>query len=255
MLPQKIMPHPRTLTLECPGAHGESWPATSSSLPPPALQAVADGVDSLRRSGVAETQGLTARYKEGAVDASASVVTFSDMKCGHCQQLHGVMKELFRFMGPAAFAVEERFYPLDSGCNSEVPEELVDKTDGRCSAARALVCLKDHGSYATVRDLFFAQQQSLTGESVRRMVESTVGQGKKEVLACMKSAQSLALLREDVAYASQFDVHGTPVVLINGRLGNAAPPFLAAIIMAKGDPQHPAFASLPPPSPPHQHQH
>ena len=41
---------------------------------------------------------------------------------------------------------------------------------------------------------------------------------------------------------------GTPLVLVNGRRGAAFGPFLYAMVLTKGSPDHPAFAGLPPPN-------
>jgi serine/threonine-protein kinase len=43
-----------------------------------------------------------------------------------------------------------------------------------------------------------------------------------------------------------YDIKGTPLVLINGRIAPAFPPFLHAILLARGDAKHPLFAYLPP---------
>jgi hypothetical protein len=37
--------------------------------------------------------------------------------------------------------------------------------------------------------------------------------------------------------------------LINGRQAVSVPPFLYAIVIARGAAEHPAFATLPPPNP------
>jgi serine/threonine-protein kinase len=41
-------------------------------------------------------------------------------------------------------------------------------------------------------------------------------------------------------------IKGTPLVLVNGRMVPAFPPFLHAILLAGGDAEHPLFAYLPP---------
>ena len=50
-----------------------------------------------------------------------------------------------------------------------------------------------------------------------------------------------------IAYRDEGE--GTPLVLVNGRLGSAFPPFLYAMTLARGSPDHPAFSALPPPAP------
>jgi serine/threonine-protein kinase len=47
----------------------------------------------------------------------------------------------------------------------------------------------------------------------------------------------------------QFDIQGTPLVLVNGREVQPVPPLLYALVLTGGAWQHPAFAELPPPRP------
>jgi len=52
-----------------------------------------------------------------------------------------------------------------------------------------------------------------------------------------------------VALAAAYDPDGTPIVAVNGRHATSFAPFLYAIVLTKGSPDHPAFAGLPPPNP------
>jgi hypothetical protein len=67
--------------------------------------------------------------------------------------------------------------------------------------------------------------------------------------ACVSCDAAASKLAGDVALAARYEPEGTPLVLVNGRLGAALPSFLYAIVLSRGSPDHPAFASLPPPDP------
>ena len=54
--------------------------------------------------------------------------------------------------------------------------------------------------------------------------------------------------------ATRHEFEGTPLVLVNGRKGSAFGPFLYAMVLTEGRPDHPAFGALPAPKPPH-HDH
>jgi serine/threonine-protein kinase len=75
----------------------------------------------------------------------------------------------------------------------------------------------------------------------------------------MASSETALKLRQDIEYAHQHNIQGTPLVVVNGREAPAFVPFLYALIMAGGDASAPAFAALPPPRPPspggHGHGH
>jgi len=59
----------------------------------------------------------------------------------------------------------------------------------------------------------------------------------------------LAALAQDVGAAARFDSDGTPIVAVNGRKGTSFAPFLCAMVLTRGNADHPAFAALPPGDP------
>jgi protein-disulfide isomerase len=65
--------------------------------------------------------------------------------------------------------------------------------------------------------------------------------------ACIARQDTERKLRDDIAYAKQHDIHGTPLVVINGRQAPAFPAFLYALILADGNPDASAFGTLPAP--------
>ena len=56
-------------------------------------------------------------------------------------------------------------------------------------------------------------------------------------------------LQDDINAAMQFNIEGTPLVLINGREVRPVPPLLYALVLTGGAWQNAAFADLPPPRP------
>jgi hypothetical protein len=69
------------------------------------------------------------------------------------------------------------------------------------------------------------------------------------------SAETADALRADVAFAAKLQPDGTPIVLVNGRVGTALPAFLYTILRARGDPESPIFAKVPRVSPPKREPH
>ena len=65
----------------------------------------------------------------------------------------------------------------------------------------------------------------------------------------------LAKLADDIAWATEHDIHGTPLVLLNGRPVAPFGPLLYALVLTSGDASHPVFAGLPEPRPPQPHTH
>ena len=96
-------------------------------------------------------------------------------------------------------------------------------------------------AFAYSSDLF-RNQETLSAEQVvslaARYTEAPA------LVACMDSAATKAKLQDDIDWALAEGLRGTPMVLVNGRLAPASPPFLYALILARGDASHPAFAGL-----------
>ena len=216
-----------------------------SALPPPVQETLAQ---LLFEFSVAPAVDEKPRSLVGDPHAPVVLTEFSDALCGHCAQLHGVLKELKRMMPAGSFALESRQFPLDAICNPELPIER--RGDGlRCLAAKIRICLEGHARIDEFTERMFADQHSLTRERLMTLAHEYAGAA--ELLACVEAEDTERKLLADIAYALRHDIQGTPMVLVNGRKGSAFPPFLLAVITARADPSHPAFKLLPKP----QHTH
>jgi hypothetical protein len=93
----------------------------------------------------------------------------------------------------------------------------------------------------------FASQKSLTREKVFALAAPYIP--RERLTACIAAPGTRAALEQDVAAAAQFDSDGTPIVAVNGRRGTSFGPFLYALILTRGNADHPAFDALPPGDP------
>ncbi len=187
----------------------------------------------------------------GEPGARVRITEFTDVLCGHCATLHETMGQLAGMLPPGSFNLDARHFPLDGRCNGHLQPRAGD--DVRCLAAKAQICVEDTGRSHELAGALFARQRDLTSEQVYQLAAPFIGREALE--DCARSAETARKLSDDVDFAWLYEPHGTPVVLINGREGNPFPPFLYAIVLAGGDPDHPAFASLPTPNPPPPHDH
>ena len=74
----------------------------------------------------------------------------------------------------------------------------------------------------------------------------------------MNDPATEAKLQDDIAWANEHDIHGTPLVLLNGKPVSPFGPLLYALILTGGKADHPVYANLPKPrlGDPHAgHQH
>lgn len=212
-----------------------------ATLPPAGRQALSDALGQMRR-GPALTLPAP-RVLRGPADAPVRFTEFTDVRCTHCATLHGTWAELQQALPPGSFSVESRYYPLDGACNAAMRSPARDPV--RCLAPRVLICREADPGADTLTGALFAEQRTLTPERVYELAA-----GDRAALdACVSSPATASKLEGDIALAEQYSPDGTPLVLVNGRLGSAMPPFLFAIVLARGSPDHPAFSVLPPANP------
>ncbi len=183
------------------------------------------------------------RVLEGPLAAPVRITEFTDTLCSHCAELQLTLGYLKGALPASSFSVEKRQYPLDGNCNSGLPIRGPETV--RCLAARAKICMETVPNSGSFTDDLYREQRSLTDERVYALAAPFLS--RPELDACVTSEATAAKLKDDIAFATQYDPHGTPVVLINGRQGSAFGPFLYAMILTGGEATDPAFDTLPAP--------
>jgi serine/threonine-protein kinase len=184
-----------------------------------------------------------ARRLIGPSTAPIRITEFTDILCSHCADFHESLGVLREMLPSDSFALEPRQFPLDSECNPAVEKSSGDGV--RCLAARAMVCLEE--DWMSFADALFENQRWLTKQSIYELAAPFMSRERLE--DCVASRQTEAKLRDDIAWAVQHEIQGTPLLLVNGREVPASLHFLYAIVLAEADPEHPAFAVLPPAQP------
>jgi serine/threonine-protein kinase len=180
----------------------------------------------------------------GSSKAPVRITEFTDTLCGHCARLHESIEILQEMLPSGSFALESRQFPLDARCNPEI--QMRSQDDGvRCLAARATICTEKN--WMSFAGILFENQRRLTTKMIYGLAAPFISRERLE--DCVASAETEAKLRDDIAWAAQHDIQGTPLLLVNGREASSSLEFLYAMVLAKANPEHPAFAALPPPQP------
>jgi len=214
------------------------------SLPPEALQTLSDSL--YLYANAPATTLPPPRSLRGAPDAPVRITEFTDVLCDHCAELGEILDSIRGSVPEGSFSVEPRQFPLDRRCNP-LMQAPAQGEDVRCLAARVRICFEGDAKAEAVAAALFAARKQLTAGKV---LELAARHGAKARLqACAASAETERKLQEDIALAGRFRIEGTPLVLVNGRKGTSFGPFLYAMVLTRGAPTHPAFASLPPPNP------
>jgi len=236
---------------EAPPAASE-YPS-AGELPGLSLEKMIADLPELYRQGLSDLLG---RYAEkgavplrparsllGSSRAPVRITEFTDVLCGHCAELHRTLEALRELLPTGSFSLELRHYPLDSACNPQLARESTKPL--RCLAARVQICLEGSPRAFELAGALFRNQRELTEQKVFELAARFMSRASLE--ACAAAPETEAKLQDDITWAGEHEIEGTPLVLVNGRRGSAFPPFLMAVVLSQGSPQHPAFEGLPPP--------
>ena len=242
-----------TAQLATPAAEQKVSPAAAAtpleeflnSLPVGLQQATSDSLAIYRKSPPIEVAPDPKRITFGTVDAPMHLVEWTDIRCPHCKHLEAGLTEIRKIITPGSWSQESRHYPLDKQCNPKVTR-TGDGTS--CLAAKLEICLIGSPDFARVRASMFEQQAELTLERIWD-IASKDPERRKVLEDCVGSPATAATLQEDIEYAEQHQIEGTPLVVINGRKATALPAAILSLIMAKGRDDNPAFQLLPTPDP------
>ncbi|MDY7227227.1 thioredoxin domain-containing protein [Hyalangium rubrum] len=195
-----------------------------------------------------------ARRRFGSAEAPVKVVEWTDSKCPHCKMLVEAVAALKKRLPEGKLSLEARQYPLDGACNPSIPPQHTDVTGTRCVAAKAQICLENAPDFWELREKLFQAQAGLNAQKVME-IASSGSMNRSQLEACVNSPDTAVRIQEDVSYAQQHDIHGTPLVVVNGREVPPSVPFLYVLAMVDGDANAPAFKVLPPAPPVQAHAH
>jgi protein-disulfide isomerase len=213
-----------------------------ASLAPALRQTLADSLHQYRQ-GIAIPSGPP-RTLIGPASAPLRITDFTDIRCGHCAELHETLAALEREAPAGSFNVEPRQFPLDGECN---PHMRRGSDPVRCLAARARICVEGRPGATTYAGRLFGKQKTLTSAEVYTLAEGVMP--RRELETCVARAETSEKLQTDIELAARYQIDGTPLVLLNGRKATSFPPFLYAMVLTGGRTDHPAFATLPPANP------
>jgi len=209
-----------------------------ASLTPPLRQTLADALHQYRQ-GIAVPSGPP-RTLIGSASAPLRITDFTDIRCGHCAELHETLAALEREAPAGSFSVEPRQFPLDGECNPYVRR---GQDPVRCLAARARICVEGRPGATAYAGRLFGKQETLSTADVYALAEAVMP--RRDMEACVARAETSQKLQSDIELAARYQIDGTPLVLLNGRKATSFPPFLYAMVLTGGRTDHPAFASLP----------
>ena len=208
-------------------------------LPPSELRVLSEALAAYARDAAAPLR--PPRSLIGPTFAAVRITEFSDILCGHCAELHETLATIRRSLPSESFALEARQFPLDAACNPHVTAMMGKSV--RCTAAKALICAEGESYFFDFASALFGSRRILTEAKVYALAKPYLA--REKLSACIAAPATQAKLADDIAWAMETGLVGTPHVLVNGRTGSAFAPFLRAIVLAGGDADQPLFSQLP----------
>jgi uncharacterized membrane protein len=181
---------------------------------------------------------------KGVLNAPVKLVEFSDVLCGHCAQFETMYSEIEQMAPPANLSLEPRYYPLDGECNPDIKGTAGDGV--RCYGARLQICTEKNPKFFELRSELFHNQARLD-QGLMLAIATRYGVTADALNECMKSPETASRLSEDIAYARRYNIDGTPMVLLNGKVAPPSPIFLMAMALSAGNADSPLLLKLPPP--------
>ncbi|HXX48118.1 MAG TPA: thioredoxin domain-containing protein [Myxococcota bacterium] len=186
-----------------------------------------------------------ARTVVGAAQPRLALTEWTDTLCSHCAQMYEVLVQLRERFGPSAFSLEPHQYPLDPLCNPNV--HVPQSQPIRCLAAKVLICAEGKpNEFEFMGDLF--RNQSSLNDAMLWKFAAQVGT-KADLEACVNTPDTAKKLTDDMKWATDHGIQGTPLLLISGRQAIAFPPLIYVLALSRGAVTSPAYAGLPTPQP------
>lgn len=214
------------------------------SLPVDAQQGLALALAAYRAAPVIEPDPAhQPRRLFGPPDAPMKLVEWTDGLCPHCATLVQRLDQLKTAVPGGLMSVEARHFPLARECNPTVQGS--DPSGVRCAIARAQVCLEQAPDYWQIRSRIFAGQRSYRTVDQVLNVASSGSVNRQTLEACMSKPETQEAINADARAGMAHGLRGTPLVVVNGRTTSANETFLYVLALAGGDPNSPAFYSLP----------
>lgn len=163
----------------------------------------------------------------GPVDASVTLIAFSDFQCPYCARVEPTLAQL-RQRYPKDLRVVFRDFPLP------MHEEAA-------KAAEAGGCADEQGQFWPMHERLFANPKALSVDDLKRHA-AELGLNQEAFASCLDSGRRAAEVQEDIQAGVAAGVTGTPAFFVNGRFLNGAQP-LSAFVEAIEDELQRARAS------------
>jgi protein-disulfide isomerase len=150
--------------------------------------------------------------------AKVLVVKFNDYQCPPCRQSFYDYKPIFaKYAASGRVKFVLKHFPLESECNAAIGGSMHPAS---CEAAAAVVMAQSKGTADKLEEWFFANQPTLTPESVKQAAASVAGIPNFDA----QYSRALTLVRTDAGMGALLGAKSTPTFVVNGHVIAGAMP-------------------------------
>ncbi len=181
----------------------------------------AQGIQTLRGPTVLD---VSLAPTKGSANAKVQLVEFSDFECPYCSKFAQETKQLQERFPGDQLSISFLHYPLDHACNPNVTRPFHQSA---CKAASASICAQKLGDkFWDMHDALFAffttnrelgqHDKPLTDNDIVAL-STSIKLDPEQMMACIRSPETLARIQLDIAQADTAKVSGTPTWFLNGH--------------------------------------
>jgi len=163
------------------------------------------------RDGTANT--FESRHRIGADPAAIRIVIFSDYSCPHCQMVEAQARAIITERDDVSLTAKH--FPMCTDCNKYMQSTLHEKACDAALAAETIAQLYGEDAFWEMHSWLFEQGDHFSRVGLHTHL-TKAGFDTTEFDATMKSAETLALVEQDVEEAHALGISQTPTIYING---------------------------------------
>ncbi|CAN5951496.1 unnamed protein product [Sphagnum jensenii] len=175
-----------------------------------------DSIESVLNTPVTNFQPPSDAPVIGNPNAPITIVKFSDYECPACRMAATAIHPLFkRYPNEVKFVFVN--YPLDQGCNPNVPSKMHEFA---CEAALVAICATDQGKFQDAYEVLFENQKDFSANKIADLVLSKIPSlDAAKLKSCITLPSSMDKIRRDVDLGgkSNLNIQSTPTFYINGK--------------------------------------
>ncbi|GEM_PF-1691989 len=153
----------------------------------------------------------------GASEPVLEIVEFADPLCPHCSKM-SLRLHSFTEKHPETVRLVYAHFPLDMDCNKLMSRQL---HEGACLISRSMWCAGEQNHFWPYATALYENQEFYALRHSREDLKSLAvskSLNPGSFARCLDSSSAKRAVEENLAQAANVPVHGTPTLVVNGRL-------------------------------------